>query len=126
MYNHRGEPTGTNHRPTQRSGMRPPAGYGDYSNPGTMDAQRQTDRAFDSDEARVNDRLSSARKMVNPKNMGNDLGGAMADALKPLGHAITANTVDERTKEEDGGLISSDHYVKALGASLEARGYKRL
>jgi hypothetical protein len=50
----------------------------------------------------------------------------MADALKPLGHAYTQNTFDERTKEEDGGLISSDHYVKALGASLEARGYKRL
>ena len=64
---HRGTPTGRNHRPTPRSGMRPPAGYGDYSNPRTMDAQRQTDRAFDSDEARVNDRLSSAQKMVNPK-----------------------------------------------------------
>lgn len=66
-------------------------------------------------------------KRVNrPNSLGADLGGAMSDALKPLGHAYTADTVDERTKEEDGGLISSDHYVKALGASLEARGYKRL
>ncbi len=108
------------------SGMNTPAGYGDYSNPATMDAQRQTDRAFDSDEARVKDRLAWAKNKANPKEMGANLGGAMADALKPLGHAYTADTVDERTKEEDGGLISSDHYVKALGASLEARGYKRL
>ena len=64
MYNHRGAPTGTNHTPTPRdiqhakyNAMRTahglkthkfaPEGYGDYSNPETADAQRQTDRAFD-------------------------------------------------------------------------------
>jgi RNA polymerase-binding transcription factor DksA len=48
--------------------MKTPAGYGDYSNPATAGAQRQTDRSFDQDESRVNQKLAWANKMANPSS----------------------------------------------------------
>lgn len=64
-------------------------------------------------------------KRVNrPNSLGTDLGGAMADALKPLGYA--SKPLKDPINEDDSGLIPSDRFVQALGASLEAKGYRRL
>lgn len=64
-------------------------------------------------------------KRVNrPNSLGADLGGAMADAVKPLGYAYTKE--EDVPTEDEHGLLSSDRFVKALGASLEAKGYRRL
>lgn len=51
-------------RPNVR--MTPPEGYGDYSNPNTFDEQRQKDRAFDKEEARVKDKAKVAQERLNP------------------------------------------------------------
>ena len=103
------------------SGMTPPAGYVEYSKPATMDSQRQTDRSFDSDEARVNDRLSWAKGKVNPKEMGATIGGAMADGIKSMTYASK-----ETLTEDSDGLLPSDHIMRAMGNELERRGAKRI
>lgn len=64
------------------------------------------------------------KRVTRPNPMGKHLGEAMSDALKPLAYAYRA---DEGVPTEDeSGLIPSDKFVKALGDSLEAKGYKRL
>lgn len=55
---------------------------------------------------------------------GKNLGGAMADSLKTIGHAYRAD--EDVPTEDETGLIPSDKFVQALGNSLEARGFKRL
>jgi hypothetical protein len=56
-------------------------------------------------------------------SLGADLGGSMAEGIQTLVHA---SKDPKRFEEDETGLIPSDHIVRALGASLEAKGYKRL
>lgn len=67
---------------------------------------------------------------VDRDSLGLNLGGAMADALKPLGYATKpvgqSGYYEDAVREDEDGLIPSDRFVQALGDSLEARGYRRL
>jgi hypothetical protein len=56
-------------------------------------------------------------------SLGADLGSAMSDGIKSMTYA-TKDT--SRFEEDSDGLLPSDHIVRALGDSLEAKGYKRL